>query len=821
MKRILTFALILTCALLGCTQKTTSNVSSIQIIPGDSLLNLNGSRTYSALGLDANGNALKVKGFTWNSSNLSVASVSDGEVTALSLGSSQITASANGITSPPVNIRVLEALSTLSAANAADLIPVLLLGRRLIAGIGLNPSKFAFPRPPLATDLETAPYGSSVTVSEDPGDADGDSIPNNALDTYAGTYKRGSQPALTYSGTVRTQDTSTSHADVTGEVSNLKLEGTLNGAPYSYTFNARQSLKNNGTGNDSMTLKTNATLNLTAFGRTSSIEFASSAQFVPDDAGNPLAGGTFDWQDTINFKTAASTKILGERGEGVHLGSCGQYDSGRIVILDASASLNVLEFGPGCGEVQFSRDGNKLEPTLGGINLEPTLSLTLGATANLPVSVMDLAGRNLPNPVTWTSSNPAVVSVNQGNLNALATGTATISASSGGKSTSSSVNVTSPQLSSITVTPSPVALKYAQTQQFTATATTTTGQTFTLQTGSVTWASSAPNVASIGATTGLATASATVTGTTFITATAFGKTSSPVTLSVSAPTVATITVSPVAPSIPFNGTQAFTAIAKDALGNVISGVSFTWASSATNVATISADGLATAKSIVGSTLITASAFGKISNSATLGVTAPTVAMVTVAPVTASIPVGGTQTFTAIARDASNAIIPNQIFTWTSSLPTVATINASGLASASATITGTTGISASTGGKTSSPVLLTVTDFTLTSIPTPLALTVPRPLTTAGFTATLTPSVGFTGTITYTLEGVGLPVGVVLTPPVTPVVLGATAISSPLTLTVPITVASTTTPYSFNLVATSNTVPAIKHTLPITLTVSGP
>jgi hypothetical protein len=67
-------------------------------------------------------------------------------------------------------------------------------------------------------------------------------------------------------------------------------------------------------------------------------------------------------------------------------------------------------------------------------------------------------------------------------------------------------------------------------------------------------------------------------------------------------------------------TQQFTAVAKDANGNTISGVSFTWSSSDPSVATVNNNGLATAVAM-GTATITASAGGK-SGSATLNVTAP-------------------------------------------------------------------------------------------------------------------------------------------------------------------------------------------------------
>ena len=73
------------------------------------------------------------------------------------------------------------------------------------------------------------------------------------------------------------------------------------------------------------------------------------------------------------------------------------------------------------------------------------------------------------------------------------------------------------------------------------------------------------------------------------------------------PIVASVVVTPGSPSIAMNTTQQFTAVAKDASGNTMSGVTFAWTSSATTVATInSSTGMATGVS-AGSTQITASA----------------------------------------------------------------------------------------------------------------------------------------------------------------------------------------------------------------------
>jgi hypothetical protein len=69
--------------------------------------------------------------------------------------------------------------------------------------------------------------------------------------------------------------------------------------------------------------------------------------------------------------------------------------------------------------------------------------------------------------------------------------------------------------------------------------------------------------------------------------------------------ISTIAVTPATASVAKGAMQQFMATAKDSNGNVISGVSFNWASSASGVATVNSGGLATAVTD-GSTMITAS-----------------------------------------------------------------------------------------------------------------------------------------------------------------------------------------------------------------------
>lgn len=85
----------------------------------------------------------------------------------------------------------------------------------------------------------------------------------------------------------------------------------------------------------------------------------------------------------------------------------------------------------------------------------------------------------------------------------------------------------------------------------------------------------------------------------------------------SAPTIASVTVSPNPTTVLVGRTQTFTAVAKDASGNVVN-ANFTWSSSDTAVATINATGVASSVA-VGTTTITATT-GGVSGSATLNVT---------------------------------------------------------------------------------------------------------------------------------------------------------------------------------------------------------
>ena len=165
------------------------------------------------------------------------------------------------------------------------------------------------------------------------------------------------------------------------------------------------------------------------------------------------------------------------------------------------------------------------------------------------------------------------------------------------------------------------------------------------------------------------------------------------TIAVLAGAVAQVVVTPAAAALAALGqTQQFGAVAQDLNGNVVPGQAFTWTSDNPLVALVDTGGIVTAVAN-GSATITATAAG-VTGSAALTV-AQVVKSVVVSPAVASLAVGLTQQFTAVAQDANGNPVPGQTFTWVSSQPLLASVDLNGLTTALAI--GTTVITATTGG----------------------------------------------------------------------------------------------------------------------------
>jgi uncharacterized protein YjdB len=324
--------------------------------------------------------------------------------------------------------------------------------------------------------------------------------------------------------------------------------------------------------------------------------------------------------------------------------------------------------------------------------------------------------------VTWSSSDEAVATVSndpesQGRAFGAGVGSATITAVHGQITGSATLQVTAATLVSIAVTPPNPSVPAGSTQQFTATGTYTDETTQDI-TGAVTWASDTLSVATVSnaaGSNGLATTS--VAGTAHITAAQGDVTSPSATLTVTDAELVRIEVTPVSASIPNGTTQQLSAtgVYTDSSTQDLT-ESVAWESSNTDVVGVSNTGLATGLAVGGPVTISAT-LELVTGAASLTVTDAVLSSIAVSSDQSVIPVTLTASFTATGTytDSTTADITNQV-TWAASSPEVATIsNAAGTRGVATALTaGSTTISA-TLGQISGSRPLTVSSAQLTAV----------------------------------------------------------------------------------------------------------
>jgi len=390
----------------------------------------------------------------------------------------------------------------------------------------------------------------------------------------------------------------------------------------------------------------------------------------------------------------------------------------------------------------------------------PSSSTALGTTQQFTATgtYTDKSTQNVTMLVSWFSNNAAVTISNasgsQGLASSAATGSAHVTAALGAVSSAPvTLTVTSATLVSIAVTPPSPSIALGTTQQLTATGTYTDNSIQNL-TNQVTWSSDNSTVAVVSNASGSSGLATTVViGSAQVSATLGPVNSAPVTLTVTAATLASIAVTPPSLSIALGTTQQFTATGTytdNSTQNLTNQV--TWASDNMTIATISnasgSQGLASSAA-TGSAHVIAMLGALSSAPVTLTITAATLVSIAVTPPSPSIALGTTQQFSATGTytDNSTQNLTNQV-TWASDNTVVATISSAsgsqGLASSAAT--GGAGVTATLGAMNSAPVTLTVTPATLVSI----AVTPPSPSIALGTTQQLAATGTYTDNSTQNL-----------------------------------------------------------------------
>ncbi|MGQ0647330.1 MAG: beta strand repeat-containing protein [Gemmatimonadaceae bacterium] len=358
-------------------------------------------------------------------------------------------------------------------------------------------------------------------------------------------------------------------------------------------------------------------------------------------------------------------------------------------------------------------------PAITAIALTPGTDSLIGmGTIALTATATTTGGGGVPGRIlTITSSNPAVATATPGSgvtnasgqvpltITQVSFGSTTLTVSGSGQTATRLMRMLAPVATVSLTSPGDSILGTASLQ---ASATLRDAGGNVLTGRPITWTSTPGTGTASVSSTGLVTGGA--PGTVNITATSEGQTSPSLTLRVLAG-VATVTVN--GPSTLLVGqTSQATAVLRDASNNVLTGRPIVWSSSAPGKASVSTTGLITAVDS-GTTIITATVPAE-SKSGALPLTVSLVpaATVTVAPATAALLTGATQTFTATVRDASGNILTGRQIDWSSSNAAKLTITTGGVATA--VDSGTVTITAST-SPPSTPVTGTAT-VTISLVP---------------------------------------------------------------------------------------------------------
>jgi uncharacterized protein YjdB len=297
--------------------------------------------------------------------------------------------------------------------------------------------------------------------------------------------------------------------------------------------------------------------------------------------------------------------------------------------------------------------------------------------------------------VTWTSGAPGLASVSgTGLVTGIAAGTAVILANVEGVVASATVSVGSVAVASVSVSPTSANLTVGGTASFTATLRDAAGNVLSGRV--VGWSSSDQAVATVsqsGQMTAVGAGSATIT------ATAEGQTgTATVTVAPGGPgPIVSITLSPSTLTLAVGGTQALTATALDAQGNVVSGAAITWSSGNNAVATVSQSGVVTA--VAPGTVVITAASGTVTGSATVTVQQVPVARIVISPADPTIREKEWVQLTATLYDANDNVLTGRPVAWSSSDASKVSVDSTGLVTGKKK--GTETITATSGGTSGS------------------------------------------------------------------------------------------------------------------------
>ncbi|WP_426197521.1 Ig-like domain-containing protein [Massilia sp. DWR3-1-1] len=418
--------------------------------------------------------------------------------------------------------------------------------------------------------------------------------------------------------------------------------------------------------------------------------------------------GTFNDNSTRDITAAATFSVAAPAIATVGAGGLATARTAGVTTVSAASS-----------GLSASASLTVRPATVASLALTPAATtFQVGATGQLVATATYTDGSvvDVTRASVYTSATPTAVSVSaSGLITGVAPGSSTLGASFGGQSASAQATTTPATITGIIVSPASATVNIGGAQQFTALATYLDGTSASI-TATAAWTSSSIATATV-LNTGIATGL--TAGASTITASAGGKFGSAI-LTVRAPapvvTLSSLTLTPAATTFQVGATRQLVVTARYSDATVVDVTTQSTFASATPAAVgISAGGLI--NGVAAGTSVLSASFGGQSATAQATTTAVTITAIAVSPASASVPVGGSQQFIAIATysDNTSAVITSSA-AWSSSSTAAATVLNTGVATGLAA--GSSIITASAGGQSGSGVL-TVTALTAPA-PTPVA-----------------------------------------------------------------------------------------------------
>jgi uncharacterized protein YjdB len=576
-------AIVAACARAATDVVTTLDVGSVSIRAPSTTVTVGSQISLEALVQDASGQAIAATDVFWSVQDPSIATISsDGIVTGVAPGSTQISASVNGKSGiAMITVEKTPVTSVVVTPPHVDAAP----------GVRTQLSAVAYDaaQNPLSGRAITWSTSNAAVATVDSNGMVSAVGTGAATITATAEGKSGTATITVSQAAVATVMVTPSPLSMSvGQTTQLTatledgVGNVLNGRTVSWSSSSPAAATVSSQGLVTAVAKGSATITATSEGKTGTADVTTTNVAVGSVTVQPQN------QSIVVGSNAPLSAIVRDVNGNVVTDRAVTWASSTPAVATVAAGV-VTGVNAGTATITATSEGKSgtsaitVVVPIATVTVAPaTKTILAGDTAPFTATAKDAQGHVLAGQAfVWTSSSPGVATVS---LTGTATGvgvgvtTITATASLGGKSGSATLTVNA---ASISVTPSPDSAYVGQTATLTATAKDKNGNP--VPAPGFSWSSSAPGIATVsqsGVVSGVAAGSTTIVAT-------LGGQSAQAAFKVLAP-VATVTVSPSNPSIAKKGNVVLQATLKDASNNDIGpGRVVTWTASDNSIVTLS------------------------------------------------------------------------------------------------------------------------------------------------------------------------------------------------------------------------------------------